>query len=125
MGHRMLWTAALVLCFGVGLVVAQDKPKVQTAVGAVAKVGGTMLAVDVGGGKTLQFITSTATKITAVRAERQEAEAKREGKEGIKVTDLVHEGDQVSVKYTDVAGKLMAESVDVLQRRPAGAQKQK
>jgi hypothetical protein len=121
----MLWTAALVLCFGVGLVVAQDKPKVQTAVGAVAKVGGTMLAVDVGGGKTLQFITSATTKVTAVRAERQQTEAKREGKEGLKITELVHQGDQVSVKYTDVAGKLMAESIDVLKSQPAGALPQK
>jgi hypothetical protein len=124
MGHRMLWAAALVLCFGVGLVVAQDKPRVQTATGAVATVKGTMLVVDVGGGKSLQFITSTATKITAVRAERQAAEAKREGK-GVTVTDLVHVGDQVSVKYTDVAGKLMAESIDVLQKRPASSQPQK
>jgi hypothetical protein len=120
----MLWAAALVLCFGVGLVVAQDKPRVQTATGAVATVKGTMLVVDVGGGKSLQFITSTATKITAVRAERQAAEAKREGK-GVTVTDLVHVGDQVSVKYTDVAGKLMAESIDVLQKRPASSQPQK
>ncbi|HET9361425.1 MAG TPA: hypothetical protein VFO58_16850 [Vicinamibacterales bacterium] len=121
----MLWTAALVLCFGVGLVVAQDKPKVQTAVGPVAKVGGTMLVVDTGGGKSLQFITSATTTITLPRGERQEAEAKREGKEGLKVTEVVHQGDQVSVKYTDVSGKLMAQSIDVLQRRPAGALPQK
>jgi hypothetical protein len=69
MGHRMRWTAAIVLCFGVGLVVAQDKPRVQTATGPVATVKGTMLVVDTGGGKSLQFITSTATKITAKRAE--------------------------------------------------------
>lgn len=125
MGHRMLWTAALALCFGVGLVVAQDKPKVQTAVGAVAKVSGTMLAVDTGGGKSLQFITSATTTVTVATGGSQTREAKAEGKEGVKITAAVHEGDQVSVKYTDVGGKLMAQSIDVLQRRPVSAQKQK
>ena len=48
MSHRMLWTATLVLFFAVGLVATQDK--VQIAVGLVAKVGETMLVVDVGGG---------------------------------------------------------------------------
>jgi hypothetical protein len=121
----MLWTAALALCFGVGLVVAQDKPKVQTAVGAVAKVSGTMLAVDTGGGKSLQFITSATTTVTVATGGSQTREAKAEGKEGVKITAAVHEGDQVSVKYTDVGGKLMAQSIDVLQRRPVSAQKQK
>jgi hypothetical protein len=37
----------------------------------------------------------------------------------------VHEGDQVTVKYTDVGGKLMASEIDVKQRRPAAAQKVK
>jgi hypothetical protein len=121
----MRWTAAIVLCFGVGLVVAQDKPRVQTATGPVATVKGTMLVVDTGGGKSLQFITSTATKITAKRAERGEAEAIKEGKPGLKVTDLVHVGDQVTVSYTDVSGKLMAQEIVVLQPRPVDQQKQK
>jgi hypothetical protein len=121
----MLWAAALVLCFGVGLVVAQDKPRVQTAVGPVATVKGTMLVVDTGGGKSLQFITSAATIVTVPRGDRWEAEVKREGKPGLKITEVVFVGDQVSVKYTDVAAKLMAQSIDVLQRRPVDQQKQK
>jgi hypothetical protein len=40
------------------------------------------------------------------------------GKPRIKVTDAVHQGDQVSATYTDVDGKLMASEVEVLQRRP-------
>ena len=36
----------------------------------------------------------------------------------MKITDAVHVGDQVSVKYTDNGGKLVAMEVDVLQRRP-------
>lgn len=123
MGHRMLWTAALVLCFGVGLVVAQAK--VQTAVGAVATVKGTMLVVDTGGGKSLQFITSAATTIKLPAGGGKQKENKENTGKGLKVTEVVHQGDQVSVKYTDVSGKLMAQSIDVLQSRPAGALPQK
>jgi hypothetical protein len=120
----MLWTAALVLCFGVGLVVAQG-PKVQTAVGPVATVKGTMLVVDTGGGKSLQFITSAATTVKmAAGGGRQEESLEEKGK-GLKITEAVRVGDQVSVKYTDVSGKLMAQSIEVLQRRPDSAQKQK
>jgi hypothetical protein len=121
----MLWTAALVLCFGVGLVIAQDKPKVQTAVGPVAKVGGTMLVVDTGGGKSLQFITSAATAVKMPAGGGRQEEKLEETGKGLKITEAVRVGDQVSVKYTDVGGKLMAQSVEVLQRRPDSAQKQK
>jgi hypothetical protein len=34
---------------------------------------------------------------------------------------VVFEGDQVSVKYTDVSGKLMAQSIDVLKHGPLSA----
>ena len=122
MGRRMLLTAALVLCFGVGLVVAQ---KVQTAVGPVATVKGTMLVVDIGGGKSLQFITSSLKKIEIAAGGGKQKEKKELTGKGLKVTEVVHVGDQVSVKYTDVSGKLMAQEIDVLQSRPAGALPQK
>ena len=125
MGHRMLWTAALVLCFGVGLVVAQDKPRVQTAVGAVATVKGTMLVVDTGGGKSLQFITSAATLIKLPAGGGKQKEKKEETGKGLKVTEAVHVGDQVSVKYTDVGGKLMAQRIDVLKSGPLNKRPQK
>jgi hypothetical protein len=121
----MFWAAAIVLCFGVGLVMAQDKPKVQTAVGAVANVKGTMLVVDTGGGKSLQFITSATTTIKLPAGGGKQKEKKEETGKGLKVTEVVHVGDQVSVKYTDVTGKLMAQEIDVLQSRPAGALPQK
>lgn len=125
MGHRMLWTAALVLCFGVGLVVAQDKPKVQSAIGPVAKVQGTMLIVDTGGGKSLQFITSSATTIEIPAGGARGEESVRERGKKLSVTEAVHVGDQVEVKYTDVGGKLMAQSIHVKQQRPPSALPQK
>ena len=122
MSHRMLWTAALVLFFAVGLVAAQE-PK--PAVGPVAKIGGTMLVVDTGGGKSLQFITSTKTTVKMAAGGGRTEECKDATGKPCKITDVVRVGDQVSVKYADVSGKLMAESIDVLNRRPDSAQKQK
>jgi hypothetical protein len=118
---RTLFTAALVLGLAVGLVAAQDKPQTKTAVGAVAKVSGTLLAVDTGGGGTLQFITSETTLVKIAAGGAKDNEAKQAGKKGLKITEVVGVGDQVSVKYTEVGGKLMASEVEVLQRRPASA----
>jgi DnaJ-class molecular chaperone len=123
MRHRTLFTAALVLGLAVGLIAAQDKPQTKTAVGAVTKIAGTMLVVDVGK-TTMQFITNASTDVTVKRGTRQTVEKKLEGK-GIKITEVVQQGDQVSVKYTEADGKLTAVSVDVLQERPPAAQPQK
>jgi hypothetical protein len=122
MSHRTFLTAAaLVLGLAVGLVAAQDKPQTKTAVGAVAKIDGTSLSVDTGKGVTMQFVTSAATAVKVATGSSQAREARAEGKAGVKITDAVHAGDQVQVKYTDVGGKLMASEVEVLQRRPASA----
>jgi hypothetical protein len=51
--------------------------------------------------------------------------AKEAGKPGLKITEVVHEGDQVSVRYSDVNGKMVASEVDVRERRPQSAQKGK
>jgi hypothetical protein len=117
MSHRTFLTAAaLVLGLAVGLVAAQET---KTAVGAVTKIDGTNLSVDTGKGGTLQFVTSVKTGVKVATGSSQAREAKLEGKAGVKITDAVHAGDQVQVKYTDVGGKLMAAEVEVLQRRPA------
>ena len=73
----------------------------------------------------LQFITSAATLIKLPAGGGKQKEKKEETGKGLKVTEAVHVGDQVSVKYTDVTGKLMAQEIDVLQSRPAGALPQK
>jgi hypothetical protein len=70
---------------------------------------------------TMLFVTSKATGVKVATGSSQAREAKLEGKAGVKITDAVHPGDQVQVKYADVGGKLMASEVEVLQRRPASA----
>jgi len=122
MSHRVVITvAALVLAAAVGLVAAQDKAKTQTALGVVAKIGGDSLSVDTSKG-IMQFVTTSATEVEVAGGGSKERSAKREGKKGVKITEVVHQGDQVTVMYTDVAGKLTATSVEVRERRPQSAQ---
>jgi len=121
MRRTILTVAGLVLGLAITIVSAQDqKAKTLTTVGPVAKISGDSLSVDSGKG-VVQFVTNskTAVKVTAGGAQAQKA--KQEGK-GVKITDAVHVGDQVSVKYTDNGGKLVAMEVDVLQRRPPSTQ---
>ena len=121
MQRKILTVAGLVLGLAITIVSAQDqKAKTLTTVGPVAKISGDSLSVDSGKG-VVQFVTNskTAVKVTAGGAQAQKA--KQEGK-GVKITDAVHVGDQVSVKYTDNGGKLVAMEVDVLQRRPPNTQ---
>jgi hypothetical protein len=124
MSHRLLFTA-LVLACAVTLVGAQaQKGKTQTAIGPVSKVSGDMLSVDTSKGP-MQFVTTDATQVKVTGGSAKARAAKEAGQKGVKISDAVHEGDQVTVKYTDVGGKLMASEVDVKQRRPASAQKVK
>jgi len=67
------------------------------------------------------FTTNSKTEVKVTAGGAQAQKAKQEGK-GVKITDAVHVGDQVSVKYTDNGGKLVAMEVDVLQRRPPSTQ---
>jgi hypothetical protein len=126
MSHRLLLTAAaLVLGGAVSLVGAQDqKGKTLTAIGPVSKVAGEIISVDTSKGP-MQFVTSDATKVKVAGGGAKAQAAKQAGQKGVKISDAVHEGDQVSVKYTDVGGKLMASEIDVKQSRPASAQKTK
>ena len=73
----------------------------------------------------LQFITSTKTTVKMEAGGGIGELCKEEAGKPCTITQVVHVGDQVSVKYTDVSGKLMAQHVDVKQRRPASAQPQK
>jgi len=86
----------------------------------VAKISGDSLSVDSGKG-IVQFVTNSKTEVKVTAGGAQAQKAKQEGK-GVKITDAVHVGDQVSVKYTDNGGKLVAMEVDVLQRRPPSTQ---
>ena len=126
MSYRLLLTAAaLVLSGAVSLVGAQDqKGKTLTAIGPVSKVAADMVSVDTSKGP-MQFTTTDATKVKVAGGGAKAQAAKEAGQKGLKISEAVHEGDQVSVKYTDVGGKLMASEIDVKQRRPASAQKTK
>ena len=123
MSHRLvLAVAALALTVSVGLVAAQDKGKTLTALGVVAKIGRDSLMVDVGKGTILQLVTTTDTDVMVAAGGSKDREARAEGKKGVRITDVVHQGDQVTVKYNDVGGKLMATSIEVRERRPTSAQ---
>ena len=120
--QAFLVVATLVAGLGVGVAAQKPQEKTQTAIGSVSKISGTSLTVDAGNGKTMQFVTNTDTlvKVTAGGAKAQAA--REEGKKGVKITEVVHEGDQVFVRYSDVGGKMVASEVDVRERRPQSAQ---
>jgi hypothetical protein len=120
MQRTILTVAGLVLGLAIAIVSAQDKAKTLTTVGPVAKISGDSLSVDSGKG-IVQFVTNSKTEVKVTAGGAQAQKAKQEGK-GVKITDAVHVGDQVSVKYTDNGGKLVAMEVDVLQRRPPSTQ---
>jgi hypothetical protein len=125
MSHRLLLTAAALVLGAVSLVGAQDqKAKTMTAIGPVSKVASDMVSVDTSKGP-MQFVTTDATQVKVAGGSAKARAAKEAGQKGVKISDAVHEGDQVTVKYTDVGGKLMASEIDVKQRRPAAAQKVK
>ena len=121
MQRTILTVAGLVLGLAIAIVSAQDKAKTLTTVGPVAKISGDSLSVDSGKG-IVQFVTNSKTEVKVTAGGAQAQKAKQEGKQGVKITDAVHVGDQVSVKYTDTGGKLVAMEVDVLQRRPPSTQ---
>ena len=120
MQRTILTVAGLVLGLAIAIVSAQDKAKTLTTVGPVAKISGDSLSVDSGKG-IVQFVTNSKTEVKVTAGGAQAQKAKQEGK-GVKITDAVHVGDQVSVKYTDNGGKHVAMEVDVLQRRPPNTQ---
>jgi hypothetical protein len=117
--HALFAVAALVVGLAVG-VAAQGKS--QTAVGPVLKIAGDSLTIDVGKGKTMQFTTNTDTEVKVTAGGAKAQAAREAGKKGVKITEVVHQGDQVFVRYTDVAGKMVASEVDVRERRPQSAQ---
>src|SRR5262245_30288993 len=123
MKRRLILTAAaLVLGWAVGLVASQgEKDKILSTMGPVAKIGGDLLTVDTSNGA-MQFTMTKDTDVKVAGGGGKTRAAKEAGEKGVKITDLVHVGDRVTVKYTNAGGKLMASEIDVTQRRPQGAQ---
>ncbi len=117
--------AVAILVVGLGVGAAAQKPKTQTAIGPVLKIAGDSLTIDAGKGKTMEFTTNTSTQVKVSTGGAKAQAAKEAGKPGLKITEVVHEGDQVSVRYSNVNGKMVASEVDVRERRPQSAQKGK
>jgi len=105
----------------VGLWVGVASAQTKTTVGAVTKIAGDALTIDAGKDGTVELITNDKTTVKVTGGSTKAQAAARAGEKGVKITDLVHEGDQVSVKYSETGGKKVAASIDVLQRRPASA----
>ena len=113
-----LLLAAIVLGCGISLASAQEQ---KTAIGPVSKIAGDQLSVDTGKG-VLQFVTNKDTSVKVAGGGSKAQEAKSEGQKGLKITDAVHVGDQVVVKYSEIGGKLVATDIDVKARRSKAAQ---
>jgi hypothetical protein len=120
--QAFLAVAALVVGLGVGAAAQKPAEKNLTAIGPVTKIAGDSLVIDVGKGKTMQFLTNTETQVKVSAGGAKAQAARQEGKKGLKITEVVHEGDQVFVRYSDVGGKMVASEVDVRERRPQSAQ---
>jgi hypothetical protein len=118
-----LLALVMVLAAGVGVatVEAQAGAKTQSAIGAVKTVSGSTFTVDTGKGE-LKFMVDMETNILAKGASTKTRAKKAAGQGGLTIADVVHEGDQVVVKYVQAAGNLLASDIEVRNPRPASAQ---
>jgi len=118
----MKWWAylslAAFLAFGVSLNAGQAKT--LTAIGPVKSVAGNFFTVETN--KTiLKFNVDTNTLIQAKGAGSKTRAKKAAGEGGLTIAEVVHEGDQVRVRYADVGGTLLASEVEVTRPRPTSA----
>jgi hypothetical protein len=108
------------ICFAVALaafslavwhppLAAGQDTKTKTAAGTVKSVSASALTVTDKGGKDWMFTVDDKTKVVAKGAGTKSAKAG--GK--ISITDVVGNGDQVSVTYHDMGGSMHAASVRV------------
>ena len=90
--------------------------KTMTANGKVQSVSSDSLTVK---GKSAEwtFAVDSNTKVQA-RGASHKSEAMKEDKKSTQVTDFVHVGDSVSVRYKDEGGKKVAHSVTVRSAAP-------
>ena len=101
---------AAVLALGVGAANAQGKKaaaKAQSTTGVVKTVSASSLALE--NGKT--FSVDGSTKLLAAGSTAKTAEKKAAGAPGLQITDMIHAGDRVTVRYTTNGTAMMATEV--------------
>ncbi|MGH9146817.1 MAG: hypothetical protein ACRD1Q_08920 [Vicinamibacterales bacterium] len=122
MKHVALLALVMVLAAGVGVVTVEGQAaKTQTAIGAVKTVAGSTFTVDTGK-SAMKFTINEETNILAKGASTKTRAKKAAGQGGLTIADVVHEGDQVVVKYVEAGGNLTASEIEVRNPRPASAQ---
>jgi hypothetical protein len=121
MKYVALLALVIVVAAGVVTVQGQAGAKTQTAIGAVKNVAGSTFTVDTGKGE-LKFTVNEETNILAKGASTKTRAKKAAGQGGLTIADVVHEGDQVLVRYGGTGSNLVASEIEVRNPRPASAQ---
>lgn len=111
MKRLALVALAAVMALGINVSVgAQGKAKSMT--GVVKAVTASSLTVEKGG-KDSNFTVTSSTKLLAKGSTAKTKEKKAAGAAGLSITDMVHMGDQVTVRYTESGGTMTATQVRV------------
>jgi hypothetical protein len=118
MVRRFSLTLIAVVIFAAGIAAADGKSK--SILGSVKSLSGGSFVVDTDKGD-MTFAIDAHTKVLAKGASTKTKEKKEAG-QGIAISDVVHVGDQVLVRYTEAGATFTASEVEVRSRRPASAQ---
>ena len=119
MVRRASLTLIAILIFIAGVAAADGKSK--SILGSVKSVSGGSFVVDTDKGD-MTFAIDSHTKIVGKGASTKTKEKKDAGQGALVISDVVHVGDQVLVRYTEAGTTFTASEVEVRSRRPASAQ---
>jgi hypothetical protein len=112
MTRRILGTLAVAVALTISLA-AKDAVKTMSATGVVSSVSASSVTIE-GKGKTpMMFMVDSSTKLLARGAT---AKTKEKGAAGLQITDMVKQGNQVTIKYTKTGDQMHAMSVSVAAR---------
>src|SRR5438067_1945445 len=108
-------TLAMVLALGVGVAAGQGADgagKIESFMGVVKAVSGSSVTVERG---TLSgsFTVDSKTHVGARGATAATQANQAAGRNGFSVSDAVHIGDQVMVRFRDTRGTMMATDIQV------------
>jgi len=113
MSRIVTLTLAAVVAVGIGTASAQTKAaasKTQSTTGVVKTVSPSSLAVE-NGSKSITFTIDSSTKVLARGSTAKTAEKKAAGAPGLVITDMIHAGDRVTVRYHNAGGVMTATEV--------------